>query len=62
MLPFEWSGSRSPNNAHQIAHAALLLAEQAYAQGKAEDAAYLVDVAHRLFGASMEAAAFATQH
>ena len=42
-----------------VAHAALVLAERAYADGKAEDAAHLVDVAHRLFGAAMEQQSYA---
>jgi hypothetical protein len=40
--------------AHLVAHAALVLAERAYAAGKSEDAVQLVDVAHRLFGAALE--------
>ena len=43
-----------PDNARLVAHAALLLAEQAYANGQSEDAAHLIDVAHRLFGAAFE--------
>ena len=45
---------RTLTGARLVAHAALVLAERAYADGKAEDAAHLVDVAHRLFGAAME--------
>ena len=41
-------------NARLVAQAALVLAERAYADGNPEDAAHLVDVAHRLFGAVCE--------
>ncbi len=44
--------------AHLVAHAALVLAERAYAAGKSEDAVHLVDVAHRLFGAALEQPGF----
>ncbi len=44
--------------AHLVAHAALVLAERAYAAGKSEDAVQLVDVAHRLFGAALEQPGF----
>jgi hypothetical protein len=45
---------RSSNSNHTVAHAALALAERAYADGKADDAAHLVEIAHRLFGAAFE--------
>ncbi len=50
--------SRPLPRAHLVAHAALVLAERAYAAGKAEDAVHLVDVAHRLFGAALEQPGF----
>lgn len=50
---------RTSHEAHLVAQAALVLAEQAYADGNPEDAAHLVDVAHRLFGAALESLGFA---
>ena len=50
--------TRPTSSAHIVAHAALVLAERAYANGNAEDAAHLVDVAHRLFGAALESPHF----
>lgn len=44
-------------DAHLVAHAALVLAERAYADGNAQEAERLVDVAHRLFDAMLDARA-----
>ena len=41
-------------DAHLVAQAALLLAERAYAEGNAQEAEHLVNVAHRLFGAMFD--------
>jgi hypothetical protein len=45
---------RGSKGNHSVAHAALVLAERAYADGKSEDAVHLVEIAHRLFGAAFE--------
>ena len=62
MMLFDPSHDRTSKDAHQVAQAALILAEQAYARGNADDAAHLVDVAHRLFGAALEASGLYPAH
>ena len=44
----------SLNDAHRVAYAAIALAERAHADGQAEDAIHLIDMAYRLFSASLE--------
>ncbi len=62
MLLSSPSESAAFNSAHLVAQAALVLAERAYADGHAEDAARLVDVAHRLFGAVCEWPGLVARH
>ena len=61
MVMTDPSTSGMRNEARLVAQAALVLAERAYADGNAEDAAQLVDVAHRLFGAACQWPGFMPQ-